>query len=485
MAKQPDKFLLAAMDKLEKLRRRECFDPINPESKATPAQLQVIEDIDQHKIQIIRAGNQSGKSAVCARIVSWFLTETHPRWKRPPAWGQEPLLILVCGRTGKQLEESLLPKIRAFLEVGTYKEIRIGNMIQRLELENGNRIVFQSLENSTMARERIQSYVAHMVWIDELPPTVEILNELLIRIQARNGHFLASFTPVVRNVAVQKFVDGLGESTAKTYRFNMLDNPLYQEPQRQAEILSSLSHLPEHVKNARLYGDWMSDDNAVFYFDYNTMVELPQDYSPLWRHVESVDPAIKSALGYTLWAENPQTGIWYCIKAEYIKGIFVPTELVQAVAKLSSHYNIVRRISDPHESWYIHTAASMGITYTGVYKKNDRKHELIKNYQEGLGKLFKISPTADLLIEETTSARWSDTKDGKIASGSDYHLLDSAQYFFDVRPKREGPIQNSTNWQSWLYNENEKRKQSLEKQKMELAKRAIQRRGRNHVQRFT
>jgi len=483
MTKKPDKMLLAAMEKLERLRRQECFDPANPDSKPTPAQQAVLDDFGTTKIQVIRAGTQAGKSQTCSRLITWMLAETHPSWKRPAEWGNEPLLGIVAGRTSKQLEESLLPKIRSFLEPGSYKEVRIGNIIQRLELTNGNRIVFQSLENPNMARERIQSYVAHIAWIDELPPTVDVMDELLRRVQARDGYFLASFTPLVRSVAVQRFVDNLQEPLAKTYRFRMLDNPLYQQETRQKEILASLSHLPEHVRNSRLYGDWMSDDNAVFYFDYSKMVELPQDYSPLWRHVESVDPAIKSALGYTLWAENPQTGIWYCIKAEYIKGIYVPTELVQTVSRLSANYNVVRRIADPHESWYIHTAASMGITYTGVYKKNDRKAELIKNFQEELGKSLRVSPTADLLIEEITSARWSDTRDGKIASGSDYHLLDSAQYFQDVKPKKEATPQTGANWQSWLYTENEKRKQSLEKNKIELARRAVQRRGR-HAQRF-
>jgi phage terminase large subunit-like protein len=484
MKQKPDKLLLAAMEKLEKLRRQEAFDPTSPDSLPTEAQQAVINDFGTVRTQLIRAGTQSGKSQTCSRLVTWVLTDTHPKWKKPAEWGSEPLLAIVAGRTGKQIEESLLPKIRSYLEPGTYKEVRIGNIIQRLELDNGNRIVFQSLENPNMARERIQSYVAHIAWIDELPPTVEVMDELLRRVQARNGYFLASFTPLVRNVQVQKFVDNLVEPLAKTYRFRMLDNPLYADPKRQDEILSSLSHLPEHVRNSRLYGEWMSDDNAVFHFDYSSMVAMPQGYSPMWRHVESVDPAIKSALGYTLWGEDPTTGIWYCVKADYVKGVYVPTELVNTVAKMSSGYNIVRRISDPHESWYIHTASSMGIIYTGVYKKNDRKHELIKNVQQELGSTLKIAPVCDLLIDEIVSARWSDTRDGKIASGSDYHLLDSMQYFLDVRPKREAAPQTNTNWQSWLYSENEKRKANVERTKIELARKAIQRRGGNHARRF-
>jgi phage terminase large subunit-like protein len=476
---QPDKMLLAAIAKLDKLRLQECFDPARPESVPTAAQKQVIDDFGTVKVQVIRAGTQGGKSQTCSRILTWVLTETHPTWKKPVAWGNEPLLAIVCGRTGKQIEESLLPKIKSYLEPGTYKEVRIGNIIQRMELTNGNRIVFQSLENPSMARERIQSYVAHIAWIDELPPTVDVMDELLRRIQARDGHFLASFTPLVRNVKVQKFVDGLTEPVAKTYRFKMLDNPLYADPRRRDEILSSLSHLPEHVQNARLYGDWMSDDNAVYYFNHDTMVEMPHGYSPMWRHVESVDPASSSALGYTLWAENPETGVWYCVKAEYVKGIFVPTDIITAVAKLSAPYNIVRRIADPHESWYIHQAASMGIRYTGVYKKNDRKIELIKNFQEALGVKIRIAPHIENLIEEITGARWSDTKEGKIANGSDMHLGDSAQYFVDLMPKRENSLPVDTSWHTQLYQANEKRKQA----EMELMTRAIQRRGGNRARR--
>lgn len=478
MTKAPDKQLLAALERLEKLQRQESFDPINPSSKPTAAQQEVIEDFGKIKVQVIRSGTQAGKSQTCSRLITWVLTETHPYWKRPAEWGSEPLLAIVAGRTGKQIEESLLPKIRSFLQPGTYKEVRIGNIIQRLELSNGNRIVFQSLENPSMARERIQSYVAHIAWIDELPPTVDVMDELLRRIQARNGHFLASFTPLVRNIKVQKFVDSLTAPLAKTYRFKMLDNPLYANSERQAEIMASMAHLPDHVRNSRLYGDWMSDDNAVYYFNHETMVEQPQGYSPMWRHVESVDPASSSALGYTLWAEHPATGVWYCIKAEYIKGIFVPTEIVEAVRKLSQNVNIIRRVSDT-EPWYVHQAARMGISYSCVYKKVDRKLQMIKAFQEALGAKIKIAPHCENIIEEITGARWSDTREGKIASGSDMHLGDSAMYFVDCMPKREAPVAENTTWHQQLYDSHIKRKTA----EMELMKKAIQRRGGRHARR--
>lgn len=450
------------MKRLELLKRREAFDPIHLESRPTAIQQEVIDDFGHVKQQWVRAGNQSGKSATCARIVSWVLTDTHPSWKRPTDWGDEPLLILVAGRTGKQIEDSLLPKIRGFLEPGTYKEVRIGNIIQRLELTNGNRVVFQSLENPTTARERLQSYVAHVVWVDELPPTIDIVRELLIRVQARDGYFLASFTPTVINIEIQRYVDNLGEPAAKVYRFNMLDNPLYSDPQRRQELLDRYSNLPQHVQDAIFRGEWLSSDDMVYYFNYETMVQIPKDYDALrWRHLEAVDPALKSALGLTVWAEDPTTAIWYCVLAEYIRGIYVPTELVKAVSERVRYYNIVRRIADPHEVWYIQTAGSMGISYSGVYKKNERKSELIKQLQEKLGGQARISPTCPDLISELQECRWSDRSDGKIVNASKYHLLDSAQYALDnLPPKRTGPIMAQTR-DSWLLEQNKKRLEGI------------------------
>lgn len=460
-----------ALKRLELLKRQEAFDPIRLDSQPTTQQLEVLKDFGRIKQQWVRAGNQSGKSQTCARIVSWVLTDTHPYWKRPVHWAEEPLLILVAGRTGKQIEDSLLPKIRGYLEPGTYKEVRIGNIIQRLELTNGNRVVFQSLENPVTARERLQSYVAHLCWTDELPPTIDIVRELLIRVQARDGYFLASFTPTIINIEIQKYVDGLFEPAAKVYRFNMLDNPLYSDPNRREELVQRYGHLPAHIQDAIFRGDWLSADDQVYYFNWDTMVQVPPDYDPIrWRHLESVDPALKSALGLTVWAEHPSTSIWYCVLAEYIRGIQVPTDLVRAVQEKVKHYNIIRRIADPHEVWYIQTAASMGISYSGVYKKNDRKSELIKQLQEKLGGQARISPTCPDLISELQECRWSDKHDGRIVNASSYHLLDSSQYAVDnFPPRREGSIQLPTR-DTWLLQQNKKRLEDIEKKKTALTR---------------
>lgn len=472
---QDKKVIAAALNRLASLRRQQAFDPTNLESKPTKKQQQIFEDFGKFKQCWIRAGNQSGKSQTCARLLTWFLTDTHPYWKKPVGWGDEPLLALIAGRTGKQIEESLLPKIRSYLEPGTYKEVRIGNIIQRLELDNGNRIVFQSLENPNVARERLMSYVAHITWVDELPPTLDLIREVLVRTQARNGYALFSFTPTVVNVEIQQFVDSLTEPEARVYRFNMLDNPLYSDPVRREELINRYKHLPSHVQKAIFEGDWLAADDNVYHFDYRTMVEMPDGYSPLWRHVVSVDPATQSALGLTVWAENPTTGVWYCVQDDYIKGIFVPTDIVAAVSNKTKHMNVVRRISDSEATWFIHQAAAMGVNYTPTYKKHNRKIELIKQFQEQLGKKLKLSPTCNNIVDEIQNCRWSDRAEGKIVNSSSYHLIDTAHYFADNIPKFENKVVFG-GFEDWLYKQNEVRKSNRDKAVKAVHKK-IQRKG--------
>lgn len=471
---QEQRLLAAALQRLETLQRQSSFDPRKPDSRPTPKQQEVIDDFGKIPQQWIRAGNQSGKSQTCARLIAWAITGTHPTWKRPERWGTDPLLILVAGRTGKQIEDSLLPKIRGFLEPGTYKEVRVGNIIQRLELDNGDRILFQSLENPNQARERLQSYVAHITWCDELPPTMDLVRELLVRTQAMNGYALFSFTPTVVSVEIQKYVDNIREPEGKVYRFNMLENPLYADPERRQQLLDRYSYLTDEKKLMVFEGGWLSADGQVYHFDYNSMVEFPEGYSPMWRHIESVDPAISSATGVSLWAENPVTGVWYCIKATYIKGLLVPTDIVAAVQKYIGQVNIIRRTSD-YAPWYVNTAASLKINYMTIQSKNDnRKEELLKNFQEALGKTIKIAPQCTDFIEELQECRWSDKAEGKIVNHSSYHIIDSAHYFVDIKPKMVEK-QTYTSHDDWLYQANEKRKLAIIQQEKKI-QRIVQRR---------
>lgn len=486
------KKLAAALARLRSIQRAESFDPYVIDSKPTVAQQQVFNDFGKIKHQYIRAGSQGGKSSSCSRLLAWFVTNSHPTYKHPEGWNKEPVLAIVAGRTSKQIEDSLVPRITAYLEPGTWHAVRLGNIIQRIELTNGARIVFQSLENPTMARERLQSYTAHLAWCDELPPNLSIMAELHRSVQARNGHFLASFTPLTPSFEIQRYVDQVddnyvhnpSEAYARVYRFNMLDNPVYQDEKRKQEILATLAPLPEKVRRARLYGDWLTGDENVYDVDWpKTVRELPDHYSPaLWRHIEGVDPAMSSETGLVVLAEDPRTFEWYVVLAEYVSGVKDPESLVNHLRSMTSCYKIVSRTSDPHEVWFITTANSHGLRYGGVHNKGQRKMELIANLQLALGTKLFLTPNVVKFNAELQNCRWSDRGEGKIVDSSRFHILDACQYVLDNLPRSD--VQNkgimgdgiqAANWSSWLWKANEKRKGLEEARVRGLKAKAAQR----------
>ena len=447
--------LAAAIRRRDLFKMQECFDPYNLDSRPTDDQAAIFGDLGFIPHRYVLGGNQSGKSQTGARETAWIFEENHPHWDRPDRWGNEPLKLIVMGRTTKQVDETLWSKIKAFLQPGSYKPQYIGGSLQKVTHKtNGNTILFFSHHAENEAREKVQSFVAHYVWLDEMPKSIKLIEELHRRIQARNGYFLATFTPKVVNSAIRRLVDHSKPPYSKKYKLKAFDNPVYSSEDK-VSIERSLETMSESYRKTVLDGDWALGEEQVYFYNYKSMVEDPRPlgYDPkLWRHVESVDPALKSKLGYTLWAEHPETHIWYCIKAEYISNVLVPAELVALMSEKTKPFHVIRRICDPHESWYLGTASAAKISpsYMCPYKKNERKGELIKNLQEALGVTIKFAPWVEKIQAEIEECRWSDQGENKIVNASSFHLLDTAQYFVDLIPApSKTPI--TRNWDDWLY----------------------------------
>lgn len=382
--------------------------------------------------------HNSGKSTICAREVSWVVTETHPFWKRPKKWGTGPLTILVAGQDRKGMELELWEnKLLSYLDREEWREVRSGNALGHVEHKpTGNRIIFLShSDGSDKARRHMQSYVAHYVWIDEMPLSVPIFEELQKRIVAREGYMMCSFTPKVRNETLRRHIDMLCETSQATlYRLSMLDNPLYAD--RKKAILEELESLPDSYRNTVLYGDWYTGESAVYEWNETMMVPLPDSYNESWRHVEAVDPALRSKMGYLLWAEDPSTGIWYLIQDAYIESLYSPNQIVDECYQRALGFNITRRVSDV-APWFLATAAERRLTYLQPWNKTQRKDELIKGLQAALSEgRIKITPGCRNFIDEISSCQWSENSD-RIINGQSYHCLDAAQYFVDLIPKRE------------------------------------------------
>jgi hypothetical protein len=156
-------------------------------------------------------------------------------------------------------------------------------------------------------------------------------------------------------------------------------------------------------------------------------------------------------------AEDPTSGRWYLIRAEYIKNIFVVEELVQDIRSRISGLNCVRFVVDGASTWFIHTANKMGMTCVTPYDKNNRREEMMKNLQAAMGTRLFFAPWCNDLIEEFKTMHWSETVEGKVAKSSKFHTADAVRYFWDCIPKFENVVQYKT-WDHELRESNKKRK---------------------------
>jgi hypothetical protein len=431
-----EKLVAAALAKLNKLERAHLFDPARPDSKPTPAQEEVLKDIGQVSYRYVTAGNQGGKSQTGGREISWVFSDTHPYWTRPADWGDEPLVLLCLGLTTRQIEEIMWRKIKSFLNTDEYREVRANNTIQKVvNTKNGNTIIFISMNDPKAAREHVQGFVAHTGWIDEMPPTIELLEEVQRRLQAKRGSLLCTFTPKVKNRKIQLAVDKAVAPYSKRYQFSMFDNPIYTEADKEKIKASLMGHSQAYI-NCILYGDWMPDDETCYELDYEKMVIAPEGYHPGWRHCAAVDPALKSKLGLSIAAEDPKTNKWYLIRTEYLAGLFDPVIAVKAVEDILAGYNVVRRIYDSEAAWWAGTASHLKTKpYMAVHKKAHRKGEMMKNLQHNLGNKLFIAPWCTDFITELEEMRWAEGDLEKIVGASRFHLHDATNYLNDLLPK--------------------------------------------------
>lgn len=470
MANQVERQLAAALSRLEKLEKKDSFDPAVPDSRPTKAQQEFFSDIGRFKQRVIRAGNRSGKSACPAREIAWILNEDHPAWKRPNSWNGSPLIIIIAGQDRKMMEIELWDKkIAPFLNMGEWKEVRVAGSLQYAEnRKTQDKVVFLThADSSEKNRKHMQGYTANYVWIDEMPASAALYDEIRLRASAPDAMFVATFTPKFRSEEIKRAVDSLKEPYGKTYRFRRLDNPLYKG--KEAEVMADLVGYSEGYKRSVLDGDWFIGDSAVYEWNPEIMIENPgDDYHLGWRHVVSVDPALKSKFGFTLWAERPKDGVWFLVKAEYITDIYAPDDMVEAVRKKIEGYNLVRRISDPEASWFIGQASKAQMTFIYPPDKANRKDELIKNAQNALssGKQ-KIAPWCTDFMNELSSCQWSETSD-RIINASSYHLADCWHYFTDLAPKHDPALIPQT-WETQLRMANETRKK-MERQVAKMSK---------------
>lgn len=409
---------------------------MQPQSRPTPTQDSILRD-GEHSVFWVLGGNRSGKSQTGGRIVSWWFRNEHPYLQRRPEWGNGPLQILVVGKLGEQLESELWEKkIRPFLDDGSYKVVRIGNVIKRVvHRRNRNSIIFMSHFDAVNAWAKVQSFTAQVVWLDEMPDHARIVSELVIRTRSSRGFLYATFTPLVRNEDIRKQVDTAAPGVRRV-QLSMLDNPVYRGRETDEEAVMRATCTSESEYRARMFGDWYYGDTRVCPYDAQLhMRRLPEHYHPRgWRHLAVLDPAASGYAGLTVWAEDPADGRWWCVKAEYLKGA-AAFDLLNMVEAELQPYTVQFRWCDCNPAGFYKEAIRQHIPWMAYTDKNDRKLVTINQFNTQLlqGRAV-LAPAAYRLAEELVKCTWSDRDPNKIQTASKYHLFDSARYALDSMP---------------------------------------------------
>lgn len=423
---------------MEKYRERLllAFDAKHINSRPTPEQLRIIKS--DKNIHYIVGSNRSGKSQFGARTVSWWFENNHPHQKRPAKWGDGPITILMVGRVGEQMDSELWAnKLELFLQPGSYKVVKQGNSISRIEhKENGNRIIFISHHDAESARQKAQSYTAQVVWLDEMPNKVGILNELRARIIDEGGFMYCTFTPLIKNNEIRKLVDTPNKRAQKWF-ISVLDNPKFSDADKE-DIIEEFRAISasESEFEARLNGKWMTADTAVFSYDSENNWKKPENYDPnIWPHVAVVDPATSGTAGLTVWAREPTRDVWYCVMAKYIRGEAF-SRMVPFIEKQLAPFNIVDRICDCNPSGFYHEAREQGVIYRPVTDKSFNKENMIDACNKALyGNVVYLCPGSEILADELAMCSRSEDNPEKIIKASKYHTADTFRYFIHLKPK--------------------------------------------------
>lgn len=435
---QMKKLELLKLQKEYREKLRYAFDAHVLDSRPTEKQLEIIKSTTN--INYIVASNRSGKSQLGSRIVAWWFEENHPYMKRKEKWGDRPLTILMVGRVGEQMESELWAnKLEPFLTPGCYKVVKSGNSISRIEhRENGNKIIFISHHDADQARQKAQAYTAQIVWLDEMPTQVGILNELRARVFDSEGYMYCTFTPLIRNQEIRKIVDNKSRR-AKKWFISLFDNPKLGDKTKE-EIIEEYRAMSksESEFQARVYGKWMSADTAVFSYDSEMHWRKPEGYDPrIWPHVAVVDPAVSGTAGLTVYAREPKRDVWYCVYAKYVKGTAF-SKMVPMIEELLQPFNITKRICDCNPSGFYKEAAEQGIKYQPVTDKSFNKENMIDACNDALANsIVYLSPGSEILVDELISCSRAEDNPDRIVKASKYHTADTFRYFIHLKPKFE------------------------------------------------
>jgi len=427
------------------------FIPEKPNAVPFEAQIKFLKDKNLSKIA--RCGNRAAKTFTCMRDLAWKITRTHP-------YRQDyNVLNLKDKNWQKKLDEPdyeekyLASKPRTHWIVGpTYdfvNQTMWGMYLEKMipqwfisdikwtNQKNLDTVYFKNgdvLKCKTYAQQDTtkMGYVVDNVYIDEMPPDVMVITELVVRTFDCDGQITMGFTSLVQNDEIKEYVDKYcDEGTMSLHQWSIYDNPWYVDnPERMKRVIAEYKNMSEEERNARLQGHWYQDkpDKAVF---EGIDPEIVEDFPipPHWRQVRFTDPAAH-VTGHAIFAEDPDTGTWYCTHGSEITwGKIAKAEDILGVIeslKPTPYFKYLHSVYDNAEAWFGAYGAIYG--YKPCLLKNREAAQMQTRNAIGNKRLKFFRIGAAEAVKQFLGYRHKPDGSGKVIKKKD-HILDCIMYF--------------------------------------------------------
>jgi len=424
------------------------FIPELPHAEATDKQVEFFSDTSYYRL--LKAGNRTGKTFSTTRDMAWKLCRTHPyrgdfncveyckkSGLRPldifDAYMQtKPKVFWILGPDYSFLDDTLWKMyLKQMIPSWFYTDddgkenityTQQGN-ISEIQFRNGDILQFKSYAQRILS---LMGRKIDQILIDEMPPHLQTLTELMMRLQDTGGEMTMGFTPLVTCDDVKQMLES--HPSVRIHTWMIYDNPLYRDnPEKLRRFIEDLGSMPKNELDARLNGEWYYElAGGLVYAGLQPTVVEPFDIPLSWRRARVADPAISSATGYSEYAEDPRDGTWYCYKAlEFQWSTAVnPELLIKTLEDLRPYhdYPYLMSIYDNAENWFGFVAPHWSAC---MHKNREIAIKTVKDLVAA-GKVRFFKGHTELLLGQL--ANYKTREDGSIVKKND-HCLDTLHYF--------------------------------------------------------
>lgn len=312
------------LKEIDRERLERAFIPNNPD--AVPFFQQLVFFKSETKTQLLRCGNRAAKTFSWVRDRAWKLMRNHPYKK---SWNynyndSKPKLFWMVGPTFEFCTQVVWETYLSKMIPDWYWTDDDGRpmidyiekgLIDKIRFRNGDMIEFKTYSQSLLSK---MGRAIDDLAVDEMPPHLKILTELIVRVLDNGGDATYAFTPVNPNPEVRKYLDE--HPGLELHSWSVLDNPVYYDEEKRNRLLDEYAKLSPEERATRLNGEWYVINDTTDRLMQGAMPKLVDDFPipAFWRRARVVDPAAIRT-GVAWFAEDPMTHQWYCYSAKEIQ----------------------------------------------------------------------------------------------------------------------------------------------------------------------